>query len=31
MLALDDASLADRLTAFRKKQADAVLATKLPD
>ena len=31
MLALDDASLADRLTAFRKNQADAVLATKLPD
>jgi 5-(carboxyamino)imidazole ribonucleotide mutase len=31
MLALHDAPLADRLTAFRKKQADAVLATKLPE
>ena len=31
MLALGDATLADRLTAFRKKQADAVLATKLPE
>jgi 5-(carboxyamino)imidazole ribonucleotide mutase len=31
MLALGDATLADRLTAFRKKQSDAVLAAKLPE
>jgi 5-(carboxyamino)imidazole ribonucleotide mutase len=31
MLALNDAELAQRLQAFRKKQADAVKATTLPD
>ncbi|MFZ2541192.1 MAG: 5-(carboxyamino)imidazole ribonucleotide mutase [Gallionella sp.] len=31
MLALNDAELARRLQAFRKKQADAVKATTLPD
>jgi 5-(carboxyamino)imidazole ribonucleotide mutase len=31
MLALQDAPLAGKLAAFRKKQADAVLATKLPE
>jgi 5-(carboxyamino)imidazole ribonucleotide mutase len=31
LLALGDATLAERLTAFRKKQSDAVLATKLPE
>ena len=31
MLALEDASLAKKLTAFRKKQADAVGAAKLPE
>jgi 5-(carboxyamino)imidazole ribonucleotide mutase len=31
MLALDDAELAQRLQVFRKKQADAVKATTLPD
>jgi 5-(carboxyamino)imidazole ribonucleotide mutase len=31
MLALGDPLLAERLAAFRQKQADAVLATKLPD
>jgi 5-(carboxyamino)imidazole ribonucleotide mutase len=31
MLALEDATLADKLAAFRRKQADAVLATKLPE
>jgi 5-(carboxyamino)imidazole ribonucleotide mutase len=31
MLALGDATLAERLAAFRKKQSDAVLATKLPE
>jgi 5-(carboxyamino)imidazole ribonucleotide mutase len=31
MLALGEPALADRLTAFRKKQADAVLAAKLPE
>jgi len=31
MLALHDAPLAGKLAAFRKKQADAVLATKLPE
>ena len=31
ILALGDATLAERLTAFRKKQSDAVLATKLPE
>lgn len=31
MLALGDARLAQRLAAFRKKQADAVLAAKLPE
>jgi 5-(carboxyamino)imidazole ribonucleotide mutase len=31
MLALGDAPLAERLAAFRQKQADAVLATKLPE
>jgi 5-(carboxyamino)imidazole ribonucleotide mutase len=31
MLALGDATLRERLAAFRKKQADAVLATKLPE
>lgn len=31
MLALNDADLAQRLQAFRKKQADAVKATTLPD
>ncbi|HSM97589.1 MAG TPA: 5-(carboxyamino)imidazole ribonucleotide mutase [Gallionella sp.] len=30
MLSLNDAGLAERLQAFRKKQADAVKATKLP-
>jgi 5-(carboxyamino)imidazole ribonucleotide mutase len=31
MLALGDAALAKKLGEFRKQQADAVLATKLPD
>jgi 5-(carboxyamino)imidazole ribonucleotide mutase len=31
MLALEDAPLAERLAAFRTKQADAVVTTKLPD
>jgi len=31
MLAVGDATLRERLAAFRKKQADAVLATKLPE
>jgi len=31
MLALDDAGLATKLAAFRKEQADKVLATKLPE
>jgi 5-(carboxyamino)imidazole ribonucleotide mutase len=31
MLALDDAPLTERLAAFRTKQADAVIATKLPE
>jgi 5-(carboxyamino)imidazole ribonucleotide mutase len=31
ILALGDATLAERLTAFRKKQSDAVLTTKLPE
>ncbi|HKO87748.1 MAG TPA: 5-(carboxyamino)imidazole ribonucleotide mutase [Burkholderiales bacterium] len=31
MLALQDAGLAEKLKAFRKKQADNVLATTLPD
>jgi 5-(carboxyamino)imidazole ribonucleotide mutase len=31
MLAVEDTALAERLAAFRTKQADAVLATKLPD
>jgi 5-(carboxyamino)imidazole ribonucleotide mutase len=31
MLALGDATLRERLAAFRRKQADAVLATKLPE
>src|SRR5690242_15555013 len=31
MLALEDAGLAKKLTDFRKKQADAVKAAKLPD
>ncbi|HSB47910.1 MAG TPA: AIR carboxylase family protein, partial [Burkholderiales bacterium] len=31
MLALGDAALAKKLTEFRKKQADAVLAAKLPE
>jgi len=31
MLALDDAGLAAKLAAFRKEQADKVLATKLPE
>ena len=31
MLALGDAALGEKLAAFRKKQADAVLAAKLPD
>jgi 5-(carboxyamino)imidazole ribonucleotide mutase len=31
MLALGDAALAKQLAAFRKKQADAVLAAKLPE
>ena len=31
MLALGDERLAERLAAFRQKQADAVLATKLPE
>ena len=31
MLALDDAGLAMKLAAFRKEQADKVLATKLPE
>ena len=31
LLALDDAALAAKLAAFRKEQADQVLATKLPD
>ena len=31
MLALEDAVLAKRLVAFRKKQSEAVLAAKLPD
>ena len=31
MLAVNDAELAQRLQAFRKKQADAVKATTLPD
>ena len=31
MLALEDAELAAKLKAFRKKQADNVLSTKLPD
>ena len=31
MLALGDPLLAERLAAFRQKQADAVLATKLPE
>jgi 5-(carboxyamino)imidazole ribonucleotide mutase len=31
MLALDDAELAQRLQVFRKKQAEAVKATTLPD
>lgn len=31
MLALNDAELAQRLQAFRKKQADAIKATTLPD
>jgi len=31
MLALEDTALADRLAAFRKKQSDAVIATKLPE
>jgi 5-(carboxyamino)imidazole ribonucleotide mutase len=31
MLALADTALAERLAAFRTKQADAVIATKLPD
>ena len=31
MLALEDAGLAKKLTAFREKQADAVKAAKLPD
>jgi len=30
MLSLNDAELAQRLQAFRKQQADAVKATKLP-
>ena len=30
MLALEDAKLAERLRAFRKKQSDAVIASKLP-
>jgi len=31
LLALDDAALAAKLAAFRKEQADQVLATKLPE
>ena len=31
MLALEDAALGGRLAAFRTKQAEAVIATKLPD
>jgi 5-(carboxyamino)imidazole ribonucleotide mutase len=31
MLALDDEPLTERLAAFRTKQADAVIATKLPE
>jgi 5-(carboxyamino)imidazole ribonucleotide mutase len=31
MLALEDGPLTERLAAFRTKQADAVIATKLPD
>jgi 5-(carboxyamino)imidazole ribonucleotide mutase len=31
MLALEDATLVERLTTFRRKQAEAVLATKLPE
>ena len=31
MLALEDAGLATKLAAFRKEQADKVLATKLPE
>ncbi len=31
MLALDDAQLASRLDAFRQRQADAVMAARLPD
>lgn len=31
MLALEDAALAKKLGEFRKKQADAVLATRLPE
>ncbi len=30
MLAIDDATLGERLAGFRRKQADAVLAAKLP-
>ena len=31
MLAMNDAALADKLTAFRRKQGDAVKAVKLPE
>ncbi len=31
LLALEDATLAQKLAEFRQKQADAVMATKLPD
>jgi phosphoribosylcarboxyaminoimidazole (NCAIR) mutase len=31
MLALEDAALAKKLAEFRRKQADAVLAAKLPE
>ena len=31
MLAVEDTALAERLAAFRTKQAEAVIATKLPD
>jgi hypothetical protein len=31
MLALEDAALARKLSDFRKKQADAVLAARLPE
>jgi hypothetical protein len=31
MLAIEDAGLAERLRAFRAKQAESVAASKLPD